>query len=248
MHRETLPAMRFTSAMHKMILGVGPVTVEDMASVDPEYCRHKVQYILEAKYAEGDSPMTIDDLELTFEDTPQPDVFPDVRIELCPKGAQVRVTEENKGHYVDLLVDSRVRGSVHAEVQALVQGARLVIQDEVWDQIQRIVSPAELDLLVCGLQELDLADWRANSTRAEGVDQETWDTFWKVVEGFSTLQQKELLEFVTGSSGLPVGGFAALSGYGSDVHKFCVAASRRGSLPAAQTCFNTLYLPECRDE
>merc|ERR550525_1391141 len=132
-----------------MLLGAGPLTVEDMAAVDPEFFKHKVLYILEARYAGGEFPLTIADLDLVFEDVPQPDIFPDVRHELYPGGSQIQVTEENKHHYVELVCDSRMRGSVSKQVEALVLGVCSIVPYETWSQIQRVVSPAELDILIC---------------------------------------------------------------------------------------------------
>lgn len=140
-----------------------------------------------------------------------------------------------------------MRGSVRQHVEAVIRGIRAIINPSVWGQIQRIVSPSEFDLLLCGLQEVDLADWKNNSTCGDGVDQDTWETFWGIAEQMTPQQRKDLLEFVTGSSGAPVGGFAALPGYGSigSVQRFTIARGRGDvSLPVAATCFNTLYLPK----
>jgi len=248
MHQETLPAARFTLALRKMLLSAGPLSVEDMASVDPEFYKHKVQYLLESKYAEEEGAMTLTDLDLTFEDVPQPDVFPDARHELHPGGSQAHVTEENKHHYVELLCDTRMRGAVCSQVEGILAGMRAIIPEEAWSQIQRVISPDEFDLLVCGLREVDLQDWKANSTC--DVEQETWDLFWSVVSGFTMQQHKDLLEFTTGSAAAPVGGFANLPGYGTigDVQRFTLARNLNSALPVASTCFNTLYLPKCRTQ
>jgi len=245
MHQETLPSARFTLALRKLLLGVGPLAVEDMASVDPVFFRHKVVYLLESKYAEGECPLAIGDLDLVFEDAPQPDVFPDARHELFPGGSNVHVTEENKHYYVELLCDSRMRGSVSRQVEAMLRGIQSIIPEDAWSQIQRLLSPTDLDLLVCGLQEIDFDDWKKNSVCADGVDPDTWDLFWSVVEEFTLQQQRELLEFATGSPGPPVGGFAALPGYGSigSVQRFTIACNLQSALPVASTCFNTLYCP-----
>lgn len=252
MHQETLPAARFTLALRKLILAAGPLEIEDMASVDPEFFRHKVLYILDAKYAEGQNPLTLNDLDLMFEDAPQPDVFPDVRHELYPGSKNTAVTEENKQHYVELLCDHRMRGVVEAQIDALTRGLRSLIPEEVWSQFTRIVSPEEFDLLICGLEEVDFADWKANSVCSEGVEKETWDLFWTVVEGLDSQQRKELLEFVTGSPGPPVGGFAALPGFGAigSTQRFTLGPARnsQSNLPVAATCFNTLYLPKYEAE
>lgn len=252
MHQETLPAARFTLALRKLILSAGPLEIDDMSSVDPDFFRHKVLYILDAKYAEGQNPLMLSDLELMFEDAPQPDVFPDVRHELYPGSSQTPVTEENKQHYIELLCDHRMRGVVERQIEALVHGLKSLIPEEVWSQFTRMVSPEEFDLLICGLEEVDVADWKTNSVCSDGVEPETWDLFWTVVEGLDPQQRKELLEFVTGSPGPPVGGFAALPGYGAigSIQRFTLAPARnaQSSLPVAATCFNTLYLPKCEGE
>lgn len=252
MHQETLPASRLTRALHKMILGAGPLEMLDMASVDPDFFKHKVLYIMDAKYLEGRTPMTLADLELVFEDAPQPDVFPDVRHELYPGGSLQPVTEDNKEHYVDLLCDHRMRGVVSEQVDALIGGLRSIIPEEVCQQLQRLVTPDELGLLICGLEEVDLVDWRNNTVMSEGVEHETWDQFWAVVESLLPEQRKELLEFVTASPGPPVGGFAALPGYGAigSIQRFTLAPARnlQSSMPVAATCFNTLYLPRYESE
>lgn len=250
LHRETLPSARFTLALRKLLLNSGPLEVEDMAVVDPEFYRHKLLYIREARYEYSEPAVALADLDLTFEDVPQPDIFPESRQELFPGGAQTAVTEENKHHYVELICDHRLRGSVSQQVEAMQRGLRSVIPEEVWCQVQRVVTPEELELLICGLSEVDLSDWKANSVCTDGVDEETWDTFWAVVECFDVQQRKELLEFVTGSPGAPVGGFASLPGYGAvgNVHRFTVARNLQSSLPVASTCFNTLYLPAFQTE
>mmetsp|Transcript_78686 Transcript_78686/g.163637 ORF Transcript_78686/g.163637 Transcript_78686/m.163637 type:complete len:1018 (+) Transcript_78686:165-3218(+) len=242
-HMETIPAARFTIALRKMILAAGPLHVGDMASVDPEFYLHKVQYLLLNKYMEEDK-MSLSDLDLTFEDIPQPDLFPNASHELYPGGSQAQVTEENKLHYVELLCDSRMRGAVAEQVQAIIDGIRSIIPQDVWSLIQHIISPDELDLLICGLQEVDVNDWKAHSNC--DVDQELWELFWAAIDSFDSDQQKALLEFATGSRTPPVGGFASLPGYGSvgDIQKFTLARNLNSTLPVASTCFNTIYLPK----
>jgi len=250
LHRECLPAARFTPALNKMLMEVGPLDVEDMAAVDPDFYAHKVRYILDGKYNEADPPMTLEDLDLTFEDTLQSELFPDVHTELFPGGSKMRVTEDNKHHYIDLLCDNRMRRSVFAQVEALKRGFRSLIPDDTWYQMQRLVSPTELELLICGIQEVDVADWKANSVCAEGLEQETWDLFWSIAEKLTPAQQKELLEFVTGSPVPPVGGFASLPGYGAigNIQQFTIARNLHSTMPVASTCFNTLYLPRYASE
>jgi len=252
LHQETLPHLRFTAALRKLLLGSSPVSVEDLASVDPALYEGKVLYLKEARYQQDDAPVPIEDLDLTFEETPQPEVFPDVHWELLPGGAQIRVTEENKLHYLWLLCDHHVRGSVALQLEALRKGFQELVPKDVCARLGRVVNPSELGLLLCGMDKLDVSEWKAHGVKGEGLAAVTWDRFWAVVGTMSQTQRSELLEFVTGSPTLPAGGFAALPGYGAPgvVSPFTVAPPPRQhpsgglGLPTAQTCFNKLYMPQ----
>ncbi|MBN3312622.1 HACE1 ligase, partial [Atractosteus spatula] len=72
---------------------------------------------------------------------------------------------------------------------------------------------------------------------------ELW--FWEVVESLTQEERVLLLQFVTGSSRVPHGGFAYLMG-GSGLQKFTIAAVPYTSnlLPTSSTCINMLKLPE----
>ena len=68
-------------------------------------------------------------------------------------------------------------------------------------------------LIVCGLGKIDIADWKSN-TRLKHCTPDTnivkW--FWKAVESFDEERRARLLQFVTGSSRVPLQGFKALQG------------------------------------
>jgi alpha-tubulin suppressor-like RCC1 family protein len=104
-----------------------------------------------------------------------------------------------------------------------------------------LVSPAELETLVCGTPHLDFKALEAAARYAGGWDatHPTVRAFWSVVHTQLDLaEQKALLRFVTGSDRAPIGGLGALS----------VLVTREGPdsqrLPTASTCFNALRLPE----
>merc|ERR1711924_425892 len=181
LHGESLPAMRLSHALRKLILG-HTLGIEDMATVDRDFYNGKILYLLEERYKTGPAPLAVQDLGLTFEDAPQPDVFPELKCELCPGGASKTVTEENKRQYVELLCHSRLRASVRPQLDALLSGFRALVPEQVHLGIQRIVSPVEFGLLLCGLQKLDVSAWRAHSVQSEGTSAETWARFWAIVE------------------------------------------------------------------
>lgn len=74
-------------------------------------------------------------------------------------------------------------------------------------------TPSCFKLIVCGLGKIDISDWKSN-TRLKHCTPESnivkW--FWKAVESFDEERRARLLQFVTGSSRVPLQGFKALQG------------------------------------
>ena len=62
---------------------------------------------------------------------------------------------------------------------------------------------------MCGLQELSVQDLRSN-TIVRDVDEQTIEWFWMSVDQLSQEELARLVQFVTGSSQVPIGGFAEL--------------------------------------
>lgn len=69
---------------------------------------------------------------------------------------------------------------------------------------------------------------------------------FEILESFDKQEQALFLQFVTGSSKIPLEGFRALQGMGGidpfKVHR--VRENDEQALPRSHTCFNTLDLPE----
>lgn len=79
-----------------------------------------------------------------------------------------------------------------------------------------------LQLIIGGLGKIDLSDWKTN-TRLKHCTSESnvvrW--FWLAVEAFSEERRGRLLQFVTGSTRVPLQGFKALQG-GSWTGSYCI--------------------------
>ena len=94
--------------------------------------------------------------------------------------------------------------------------------------------------------QVDVGDLRAN-TEYIGFSPSSpsiaW--FWQVVDELDKQGLAQLLQFVTGTSKVPLGGFAALQGI-SGPQRFQIqrAYGAADRLPSAHTCFNQLDLPE----
>lgn len=102
--------------------------------------------------------------------------------------------------------------------------------------------------MIGGLGKIDLQDWKTN-TRLKHCTVETpqvvW--FWNIVGSYSEEMRARLLQFVTGSSRVPLQGFKALQGStgaaGPRLFTLHLVDVDPGNLPKAHTCFNRLDLP-----
>ncbi len=68
----------------------------------------------------------------------------------------------------------------------------------------------------------------------------------QVLEGYTDEQRARMLQFVTGTSGVPSQGFAYLQGNDGNIRKFTIlgtSISSQGAYPHSHTCFNRIHLP-----
>ena len=86
------------------------------------------------------------------------------------------------------------------------------------------------------MAEIDVEDWKRNTeyTNYSPTDRVIiW--FWKAVENYDNELRSRLLQFVTGTSKVPMNGFAELQG-SQGVKKFCIKKlGEPNSLPRAHT-------------
>ncbi|KAG3233709.1 hypothetical protein PI124_g21220 [Phytophthora idaei] len=169
-------------------------------------------------------------------------------IELIPSGADVTLHDGNKHLYVAKVAQYYLFDSVRAEISSIMEGLRSVISDTVL----HVFDFKELDLLLSGLPQIDVDDWR-HHTDVRFYEQSTHEFelvgwFWEILESFSQDQRGRLLQYVTGSSGVPVEGFKGLTGMDGEIQLFTIQLGKNVStvytvLPHASTCLNRLDLP-----
>uniref|UniRef100_A0A5B6ZFI1 HECT-type E3 ubiquitin transferase n=1 Tax=Davidia involucrata TaxID=16924 RepID=A0A5B6ZFI1_DAVIN len=230
--------VHFTRSFYKHILGV-KVTYHDIEAIDPDYFKN-LKWMLENDISDVlDLTFSIDADEeklILYERTEVTDY------ELIPGGRNIRVTEENKHEYVDLVAEHRLTTAIRPQINAFLEGFNELITRDLIS----IFNDKELELLISGLPDIDLDDMRANTeysgySAASPVIQ--W--FWEVAQGFSKEDKARLLQFVTGTSKVPLEGFSALQGIsGSQKFQIHKAYGSPDHLPSAHTCFNQLDLPE----
>ncbi|XWS24002.1 hypothetical protein CRYUN_Cryun28dG0063800 [Craigia yunnanensis] len=230
--------VHFTRSFYKHILGV-KVTYHDIEAIDPDYFKN-LKWMLENDIS--------DVLGLTFSidaDEEKLILYERTQVtdyELIPGGRNIKVTEENKHQYVDLVAEHRLTTAIRPQINAFLEG----FNELIFKELISIFNDKELELLISGLPDIDLDDMRANTeysgySAASAVIQ--W--FWEVVQGFSKEDKARLLQFVTGTSKVPLEGFSALQGIsGSQKFQIHKAYGSPDHLPSAHTCFNQLDLPE----
>ncbi|XP_056369374.1 E3 ubiquitin-protein ligase NEDD4-like isoform X2 [Oenanthe melanoleuca] len=219
----------FIRPFYKMMLGK-PITLKDMESVDSEYY-NSLKWILENDPTELDLMFCID--EENFGQTYQ--------VDLKPNGSEIMVTNENKREYIDLVIQWRFVNRVQKQMNAFLEGFTELLPID----LIKIFDENELELLMCGLGDVDVNDWRQHTIYKNGYcpNHPVIQWFWKAVLLMDAEKRIRLLQFVTGTSRVPMNGFAEL--YGSNGPQL-FTIEQWGSpdkLPRAHTCFNRLDLP-----
>lgn len=223
----------FTLPFYKRILDK-PLTMLDLKSIDEDFY-NSLKWVKENDLEECG-------LELYF--AHEFEVLGEVKIhELKPGGEDIMVTEENKEEYVNMMVSWRFTRGVEEQFKAFLEGFNEIVPIQ-WLQY---FDERELELILVGIQDFDIQDWQAHTiyrNYRRSDKQIQW--FWQFVADISDEQRSRLLQFVTGTCRLPIGGFSELMG-SNGAQKFCIErVGKENWLPRSHTCFNRLDLPPYR--
>ena len=219
----------FTRSFYKHILG-RKVDYRDLEAVDPEYY-NSIEWML-------NNDIT-DVLDLTF--AVEEDVFGETRIiELKPGGSSIQVTESNKHEYVRLVTEQNLTNSIRSQIDAFLAGFHEIIPPS----LIKLFSERELELLISGLPDIDVDEWKNNTDlRGYKSSDPMIQWWWRAVRSFDQTEKAKLLQFITGTSKVPLEGFAHLQGVNGTQRFNIHRAYGEDRLPAAHTCFNQLDLP-----
>lgn len=227
-HRRFLDAF-FVGALYKMMLHK-KVVLQDMEGVDAEFYR-SLQWII-------DNDIT-DILDLTF--SAEDDQFGQiVEVDLKPGGRDIEVTEENKHEYVELICEWKIYRRIDEQFKAFIDGFNELIPQE----LVNVFDERELELLIGGLAEIDLEDWKKHTDyRGYQESDQVVQWFWRCVKEWDSEQKARLLQFTTGTSRIPVNGFKDLQGSDGPRRFTIEKAGEPQQLPKSHTCFNRVDLP-----
>lgn len=221
----------FSKPFYKMILGQD-LMFEDLLDLEN---------MLHSGYTFTLSNELYDD-EMTF--THDEEYFGETKsISLCKDGATKLVTEQNKEEYIQLLAKYQMYDKVKEQVQMFLRGFyELVPRDLI-----SIFNFKELELLIAGLPSFYMDDFKANLDFKNGYHSESQQAIWfiEIIETYSKADLALLLQFVTGSSQIPLDGFGSLQGMtGQQNFNVQKIPGKTQGLPKSHTCFNQLDIPE----
>lgn len=220
----------FSRAVYKCILGRN-VSIKDMETLDLDYYK-SLLWMLENDIT--------DIITETF--ALETDAFGEKQvIDLIENGRNIPVTQENKEEYVQKVVDYRLVVSVQEQLDNFLKGFHEIIPPELIS----IFNEQELELLISGLPEVEVDDWKAHTeyhNYSASSPQIQW--FWRAVRSFDKEERAKLLQFVTGTSKVPLNGFKELEGM-NGVSRFNIHRDygNKDRLPSSHTCFNRKFSP-----
>merc|ERR1712232_1284689 len=126
-------------------------------------------------------------------------------VELIPGGNMKEVTAENLPQYLEANLRYRLLDRTKPQLRELLLG----FFDVVPEPALTVFDPNELELILCGLPTIDMEDWEENTIysgtfESKGKRNQVVEWFWDVVRNdFDREMRARLLQFVTGTSGVP---------------------------------------------
>lgn len=231
-NRKFLDAF-FVRSFYKMILKK-TIVLLDLETIDPEFYR-SLLWISENKIDES----------LGFYFTANDEKFGKINeIELKPGGKNIPVTEENKHEYIKLMNDWKISKRIQNQFNAFIEGFNEIVPEE----LITVFDERELELLIGGISEVEINDWMSNTEyRGYSKNDQIIKWFWELVSAWDSEKKSRLLQFVTGTSRIPVNGFCDLQG-SDGPRKFTIEKSNNvNQLPKSHTCFNRIDIPSYKD-
>ena len=243
--------------LRKAMLGLA-IVADDVQQLDPVYYKNRIAAVLEpGGVAMMCEVLGLEPDGLRFVATDGDDSEEGGAAELKDGGFETVVTEENKDEYVALLAEAFAHGGARRELAQFLAGWWEIVPLDALSHAD--LNESDLGLLLGGVPALDAADWARHALVtgvSDGGDESSAKSgsddagpppprrvvawFWEEVSAMSDESRARLLQFSTGLSRIPAGGFAELR---PPWRLHVDARADPARLPSAHTCFNTLDIP-----
>lgn len=219
--------------MYKHLMG-WPITLMDLEHIDHQIYRNLVELL------------NLDDVEMLYLEfvITEDQLGSAVTVELIPGGTDKIVTNMNLPEYLIANLKYRLMDRIRPQLLQFLKG----FYDVVPETLLSVFDFQEVELLLHGLPNIDMNDWIDNTEYtgdfAGMPNHKVVQWFWEIVREFEHEQKAKLLQFVTGTSGVPVTGFQSLQGNDGNIRKFCMHGDKNVKVfPRAHTCFNRIDMP-----
>lgn len=208
--------------IYKHLLG-WPITFEDLEHQDEQY------------YQSLKKLTNTDDVSVLCLDFTATEERLGVRteVDLIEDGAMKEVTNVNLAQYLEANLKYRMLDRTKPQLLELLLG----FYDVVPEPALTVFDFQELELMLCGLPTIDMDDWEANTIYSglyehKGRRDQVVAWFWEIVRNdFDQEMKARLLQFVTGTSGVPARGFSVLQGNDGNIKKFAIHGVESSAFP-----------------
>ena len=199
-----------------------PLTVSDLKEIDESFVISH-EYLIDLEQEGVD--------EENFELLPLEKFKP-----LTHNGKKLELTFYNRKQYVKIALKQKIK-----EWDTQVAAIRKGLDEMIPLSCLKLFTPAEIEILVCGKEELNLKLLKSVTNYCGySADSDIVQWLWEALEHFSPEDQGLFLRFVSGKTRLPH--TAADFSHQFEIHSLSRPVADQ-SLPIAATCFFKLSLP-----
>ena len=233
----------FNKLMYKMIL-IEKINFEDLIFIDSQLYKSlkNLKENLELNNDNENNFNLLNDLDINYI-IEMKDCFNQIHsLELIENGKNITVT--NLDDFIQKRIDLLI-GIYEPFIKQIRDNFyKYIPKDKI-----KILNSNELELILNGRPFIDVEEWKSY-TEYKGIYNENhyvikW--FWEILSELSQKELSNLLLFSTGSSRVPLGGFADLESNGGFLSKFTIEYIEYNknikNFIKAHTCFNRIDLP-----
>jgi hypothetical protein len=219
--------------IYKTLLG-WPMTLRDLECLDDQVYRNLVEL------------QDLEDVSMLYLDftVNEDQLGSTIDVNLIPGGADVNVDRDNLGQYLEAQLRYRLMTRINGQLSEMVRGFYEIVPEPFLS----VFDFQELELLLHGMPVIDMDDWVQNSLYTGDFSGKPnhqvvlW--FWETVREFPDENKAKLLQFVTGTCGVPSMGFAYLQGNDQNIRRFTIHGDKNLQIfPRSHTCFNRIDMP-----